>query len=68
MPLSISQTRATMKWRENNREHYNEIQNVYAKSYYLTNRDKVREYQKEYRERKRAEKQASLEKTPDDKI
>jgi len=59
MPNTEAQTRAIMKWRANNHEHYNETQIAYTKKYYLANREKRLEYARMYREKKRAERESS---------
>lgn len=50
----ISTRKANKKWRENNKEQYKELQNLYAKKYYVENKEKRLEYAKMYRERKKA--------------
>ena len=56
MPVTEAQKRATNKWRDNHREYYNQIQNVYSQISYEKNRDKRLEYGKQYYARKKAEK------------
>lgn len=67
MPVTEAQKRATNKWRDNHREYYNQIQNVYTKISYEKNRDKRLEYGKQYYARKKAEKlQQAAEKLQQD--
>lgn len=61
MPVTEAQKRATNKWRDNHREYYNQIQNVYTKISYEKNRDKRLEYGKQYYARKKAEKLEKLQ-------
>jgi hypothetical protein len=46
MPINDAQ----QKWRENNKEYYNTMQNIYTKKHYINNREKRLAYAKEYRE------------------
>ena len=49
--------RARKKWIENNKEFHNQLCNMYTKNYYQTNREQRLEYAKQYREKKRLEKE-----------
>lgn len=48
MPTSESQKRANKKWRENNHEKYNEICKEAVKKHYIANKEKIREYKKNW--------------------
>ena len=41
MPASQAQLKANKKWKESNKEHYNETMCIITKRYYYNNRDKV---------------------------
>lgn len=64
MPSTEAQKRACKKWKETNREYYNQQQNEYTKKYYLNNREARLEYAKQYREKKLLEKAQEGEHTP----
>jgi hypothetical protein len=46
----MPRTEAQNKWVNNNRDYYNELQNVYVKAHYIKNREAKLEYAKQYRE------------------
>ena len=50
MPVTDAQKRAMAKWRESNKEHYQEKQREYQKKYYDNNTAKILEYKKHYYE------------------
>lgn len=52
MPLTEAQKKSIKKWRENNREKYNEKQRLYANKYNERHRDERRKYSLDYYYRK----------------
>jgi len=53
MPTSESQKRANQKWREANKEKYNIICCESAKKHYITNKESISEYKKEWYKQKK---------------
>lgn len=54
MPLtSEAQKRANKKWRENNKEKYNEICLEASRTHYLINKERISEYKKQWYQTKK---------------
>ena len=53
MPTTESQKRANQKWREANKERYNTICCESAKKHYITNKETISEYKKEWYKQKK---------------
>ena len=49
--------RARKKWIENNKEFHNQLCNMYTKTYYLNNKEQRLAYAKQYRDKKKAERE-----------
>lgn len=57
MPKTEAQKKAQKKWNEMNADYVRQLANINQKAYYLRKREERLEYAREYREKKKQEKQ-----------